>query len=102
MTLATQSVLKVLLDDPSQARYGFEIAHEAGLATGSLYPILARLEHAGWLTSWWEDIPEAESGRPRRRYYRLTTDGAVMARDALARTLHRVTPKTWRPAAGSI
>lgn len=102
MTLATQSVLKVLLDDPSQAQYGFEIAHEAGLATGSLYPILARLERAGWVTSWWEDIAESESGRPRRRYYRLTADGAEMARDVLAQTLHRVTPKNWRPATGSI
>ena len=43
----------------------------------------ARAEY-GWLTSRWEDIkPEAE-GRPRRRYYRLTEDGAERARIALA------------------
>jgi pimeloyl-ACP methyl ester carboxylesterase len=47
--------------------------------------ILARLEHEyGWLTSRWEDIKPQDEGRPRRRYYRLTEDGAERARLALA------------------
>jgi DNA-binding PadR family transcriptional regulator len=45
------------------------------------------LEQAGWVTSRWED-PERqeEEGRPRRRYYQLTLDGAEFAKDALTVT----------------
>jgi PadR family transcriptional regulator PadR len=45
-------------------------------AYGSLYKALDRLERATLLTSRWEDPSEAaEAGRPRRRFYRLTTAG---------------------------
>ncbi|GID98308.1 PadR family transcriptional regulator [Amorphoplanes digitatis] len=99
MTMATQAVLRTLLEDPTRPRYGFDIAGEAGIATGSLYPILARLEHLTWLDSYWEDVADVHDGRPRRRYYRLSDTGAVAARDALDRASRRV-PKSWRPAAG--
>ncbi|MBG0819858.1 helix-turn-helix transcriptional regulator [Planomonospora sp. ID91781] len=102
MTLATQAVLKVFLEDLSASRYGFDIAREAGLATGSLYPILARLEQAGWVESFWEDQESTELGRPRRRYYRLTDDGACQARSALEATLRRTTPRSWLPARGAL
>src|SRR6185437_4354188 len=85
MTLSTQLVLRVLLDDPAREMYGLEICAEAGLPSGTIHPILARLEGIGWLESWWEDTDPHEQGRPRRRYYRLTQDGAALARDALAR-----------------
>ncbi|WP_245740751.1 PadR family transcriptional regulator [Nonomuraea maritima] len=64
--------------------YGLEICAAAGLPTGTIHPILARFEGLGWLTSHWEDADPHEKGRPRRRYYRLTPDGIVQARDALA------------------
>jgi PadR family transcriptional regulator, regulatory protein PadR len=44
---------------------------------------LARLEEAGWVTSAWEDIDPAIEGRPLRRYYQLSLDGAERARRAL-------------------
>jgi PadR family transcriptional regulator PadR len=75
MTLQTQRVLAILLNEPLADHYGLEIAKKAGLASGSIYPILARLEAAGWVTSGWEDIDEAKEGRRRRRYYRLTAVG---------------------------
>jgi PadR family transcriptional regulator, regulatory protein PadR len=96
MTLATQAVLKVLLDDPTTPRYGFDIAREASLATGSLYPIMARLEQAGWVDSYWEDQSSGDEGRPRRRYYNLTGEGAICAREALAKSLRRTMPRSWR------
>jgi hypothetical protein len=40
-------VLKVFLEDPDQPRYGFELMKLTGMASGSLYPMLARLEGAG-------------------------------------------------------
>jgi PadR family transcriptional regulator, regulatory protein PadR len=85
MTLTTQLVLRALLDQPSKEMYGLEICQKAGLPSGTIHPILARLEKAEWLESWWEEIDPREEGRPRRRYYRLSRDGAVRARTALAR-----------------
>ncbi|HLL67053.1 MAG TPA: helix-turn-helix transcriptional regulator [Micromonosporaceae bacterium] len=46
--------------------------HRTGLASGSLYPILARLRAAGCVTACWEEIDPVAAGRPARRYYRLT------------------------------
>jgi DNA-binding PadR family transcriptional regulator len=85
MTLPTQLVLRALLESPARQRYGLELGQAAGLATGTIHPILARLERMGWLTSSWEDIDPHEQGRPRRRYYVLTPDGAERARYVLAR-----------------
>lgn len=92
-TLQMQAVLRVLLDDPTGDHYGFEIARAAGLATGTTYPVLARLEDAGWIESEWEDIDEAKEGRRRRRYYRLTGEGARCARVELAKARQMLTPK---------
>ncbi|WP_240659670.1 MULTISPECIES: helix-turn-helix transcriptional regulator [Streptomyces] len=87
MTLQTQLVLRTLLETPARARYGLELSEAAGLPTGTIHPILARLENAGWLESFWEDTGEIEKTdppRPRRRYYRFTQSGAESARLALA------------------
>ncbi|HSV65855.1 MAG TPA: helix-turn-helix transcriptional regulator [Mycobacteriales bacterium] len=86
MTLQTQMVLRTLLEDPGADRYGLELCDLLGLPSGTIYPILARLEQVGWVESSWEDPATAESAsRPRRRFYRLRPDGAEHARDALAR-----------------
>jgi PadR family transcriptional regulator PadR len=52
-------------------------------AHGTLYKALSRLEEFALLSSRWEDAPAAE-GRPRRRLYELTTQGARVANQALA------------------
>lgn len=85
MTLPTRLVLEVLLATPTQERYGLEIGTAAGLLSGTVHPILARLEGVRWLESRWEDIDPSEQGRPQRRYYRLTGIGVESARAALAR-----------------
>jgi DNA-binding PadR family transcriptional regulator len=87
MTLPTQLVLLALLDQPDRERYGLELSELAGLATGTIHPILARLEQAGWLRSRWEQIDPAERGRPRRRYYRLDPNSIALVRGALARAV---------------
>ena len=61
-----------------------EIGAAAGLPSGTVHPILARLEGVRWLQSRWEDIDPRVEGRPARRYYRLTADGVESARAALA------------------
>ena len=45
---------------------------------GTLYKALGRLEDFGLLTSRWEDAEDVE-GRPRRRVYELTGEGARVA-----------------------
>jgi PadR family transcriptional regulator, regulatory protein PadR len=92
MTLQTLLVLKLLRDAPPEGCYGLEISKGTGLPTGSIYPILARLEQAGWLVSAWEDIDEVSEGRRRRRYYRLTTAGAERAKATLEDAQHSLAP----------
>jgi PadR family transcriptional regulator PadR len=82
-------VLQAFLDDPAQERYGLELAMAAGLEPGTIYPILVAFENAGWLSSRAEQVDPHLEGRPRRRYYALTADGAGAARDALAENARR-------------
>jgi len=92
MTLQTQLVLRLLLDDPQRPRYGLELSAALGLPSGTIYPILARLEQVGWVESAWEDREVHQQwGRPQRRMYRITDDGANRARTALRR-IQRVAP----------
>ncbi|MEV8630701.1 helix-turn-helix transcriptional regulator [Streptosporangium sp. NPDC051023] len=81
--------------------YGLEICATAGLPSGTIHPILARLEAIGWLESHFENTLPQEAGRPRRRYYRFTQDGAENARIALARSSNRekILPGTFRKLA---
>jgi|SRR5690349_16541554 PadR family transcriptional regulator PadR len=87
MTIATQLVLRALLADPTREVYGSEIGEAAGLMSGTVHPILARLEATGWVASRWEDIDPRVAARPARRYYCLTAQGADAARAELARVL---------------
>jgi PadR family transcriptional regulator PadR len=83
-TVQVARAVRALLEDPAGEHYGFEIAKATGLKSGTLYPIMARLEEAGWVTSGWELPTDVSSGRPRRRYYRLSPDAAARARVELA------------------
>ena len=71
--------------------HGFGLAHamreqsasRSLTAHGTLYKALGRLEEFGLLSSRWEAAAAAE-GRPRRRLYELTGQGARVAEQALA------------------
>ena len=101
LTLQTLAILRVLLAKPLEPRYGLDISKEVGLQRGTLYPALARLEKAGWLTSFQEDIDEAAEGRRKRRYYRLTGAGATKARRALEAEAERLSLPAFLPAPGA-
>jgi len=77
-------VLRFLMETPREGRSGAEMSKTTKVGSGTLYPMLARLEAAGWLTSEWEVIDPSEAGRPRRRFYRLTGVGQNRAHAALA------------------
>jgi PadR family transcriptional regulator len=84
-SLQTLEVLQLMLQQPTADFYGLELAKAAGIATGTIYPILRRLEDSGWVESSWEQIDPHEQGRPRKRLYRLTGLGAREARRHLAK-----------------
>ena len=63
------SVLRALAADPARWRYGYDLAAEVHLKSGSLYPMLVRLADRGLLETSWE--PRSGS-RPARHLYRLT------------------------------
>ena len=72
MTRATREVLWALLD--VEECYGLEVVHRTHLAGGTVYPILARLEHHGCVLSRWD----CSDPHPRR-FYRLTPAGLTLA-----------------------
>lgn len=71
-------VLAVLLDSGSQWSHGYELAGLADVKSGTLYPLLIRLEAQGYLEAEWQQ--PAEGGRPPRHAYRLTASGVQLAR----------------------
>jgi DNA-binding PadR family transcriptional regulator len=76
ITVPVLKVLQALIAASSAERlYGLELMDRTGLKSGTLYPVLARLEQANWVTSTWEDADPHDAGRPRRRYYELTALG---------------------------
>ena len=82
--MSTQLVLQVFLARPWECLHGSTVAGLAGVSVGRTYPILARLERLGWLTSFWEDVDPRVTGRPPRRQYGLTFWGETRARNAVA------------------
>jgi PadR family transcriptional regulator PadR len=93
MTTTVAAVLAVLLEDPHAGRYGLELMRATGQASGTLYPILTRLQAAGWVRAEWEDIDASAEGRPARRYHRLTPEGVTAARIELAALQARLRPR---------
>ena len=84
MSLQTLRVLEEFLENPAQELSGAEVHQRCGIASGTLYPILIRLESAGWFLSKWESIDPSSAGRPRRRLYRLTSTGLKRASEVFA------------------
>jgi len=68
--------LAVLADAGTEWRHGYDITAQSGLKSGTLYPLLMRLEAAGQLEARWEESPIA--GRPARHVYRLTAAGVAL------------------------
>ena len=84
MSLQTLRVLEVFLENPTEQLSGADVHQRCGLASGTLYPILLRFESAGWFVSRWESIDPSAEGRPRRRFYLLTSTGLKRASEVFA------------------
>ena len=77
----TLLVLERFTERPSDWRYGYELSQVTGLKSGTLYPILMRLEKHSLLEARWV---ATEQGVPPRHMYRLTPNGVALARTKLA------------------
>ena len=77
----TLHILDALLVRPGQWHHGYAISKATGIASGTLYPVLMRLDKLGWLETRWEEarVP----GRPPRHQYRLSPDGREWATEEL-------------------
>ena len=103
MTGPLERVLGTFLADPVAPRYGYDLMKAARLPSGTLYPLLARLEHENLVASAWE-TPQQEGQRPRK-YYQLTGEGIRIARLELAQASARrprASARAGRPAPGSL
>ncbi|MGF4042362.1 PadR family transcriptional regulator [Paenarthrobacter nitroguajacolicus] len=77
ITPATALVLEALLS--AESVWGLQIVKDTGKKPGTVYPILERLEAAGWVQGEWETSLERKG--PRRRYYRLLADARPPAQE---------------------
>ncbi len=97
LTYPTTLVMQALLQGH---HHGFDIMDVTGLPSGTVYPILRRLDAEGLVRSRWEkDGVARREQRPPRRYYEVTPAGRVVASEAMTRfrSLHAA---AMRPAKG--
>ncbi|MFB6395087.1 PadR family transcriptional regulator [Polymorphospora lycopeni] len=92
VTVAVARVLRIFLDDVAQPHHGYELMRLTGFPSGKLYPILARLQSAGWLIREPEDIDPVAAGRPARHFYRLSPQDAHAARRELVTLTEQLRP----------
>ena len=104
LTAPLERVLRAFLADVSAQHYGYDLMKAARLPSGTLYPMLARLQEQRLVTSEWEPQREESAGRPPRKYYQLTGDGIRVARLELAQasgSARRAADGTARPVRGT-
>ncbi|MFJ4518988.1 PadR family transcriptional regulator [Streptomyces sp. NPDC088816] len=97
---ATLDVMEALLSAAEDV-HGYAIARAAGKPTGSVYPILARLQSADMLESHWES-EEPVPGVPRKKYYRLTPNGREAVRSIVLERRGVLPKPSSKPATGGV
>ena len=75
----TRTLLTALLQQPRSWHYGYELSKRTGLKSGTLYPLLIRLDDQGLLESKWME-PDTP-GKPPRHAYKLRPSGVAFARE---------------------
>jgi PadR family transcriptional regulator PadR len=81
VTAQTVDVLAMMLESPGPV-WGLQIVKELERPSGTIYPILDRLERQGWIRSSWEEHTDTQ--RRRRRVYEFTPEGKIAARQTCA------------------
>lgn len=84
LTKQMLEILAVMLEGRDDDLHGRLIGKKAGVSSGTLFPALARMERAGWISSREESGDPIELGRPLQRIYKLTGPGEVAAREEIS------------------
>jgi PadR family transcriptional regulator PadR len=99
ITAPLLDVLEVLLDAKGNELHGWAIIKTSKRGGPTVYKILERLAEMGWVDARWDDEP-TEPNKPRRRYYRLTGEGASRAASLVAKRRPHRASLNLRPAFG--
>jgi PadR family transcriptional regulator PadR len=94
MTPATRTVVEALAEDLMGWHHGYDLMTRTGLKSGSLYPILIRLDERGFLEASWEK--DGPPGRPPRHLYRLTSAGRDLVNHVKAQAKRQAAQKPYR------
>jgi PadR family transcriptional regulator PadR len=73
-----RTILAIMADAGRSWLHGYDLCRQGPVKSGTLYPLLIRLEEQGYLEAEWQT--PAEPGRPPRHAYRLTATGRALAR----------------------
>jgi PadR family transcriptional regulator, regulatory protein PadR len=95
LTAPVLKVLGALMSNPKAEISGADVARLTKLPSGTLYPLLARLEQVNWVQSEWEDADPHELRRPRRRFYSVTALGSRSARLAFKEVASAIGGAAW-------
>jgi DNA-binding PadR family transcriptional regulator len=94
-----RGLLAALVAAGGRWSYGYELTTLTGIKSGTLYPLLIRLEAQGYLEAEWQQ--PAATGRPPRHAYRLTPAGQRLARAEAAAIGSPVPLAGWRSGEAS-
>ena len=84
VTVQFLKVISIFINNPLRIYSGADICRKAKLKSGTVYPMLIKLEIGGWLSSELEKIDPRKEGRPKRRLYKITYKGSVEGQKILA------------------
>lgn len=84
LSLQALRILHFLYQNPGQDSCGADLTKKLDISSGTMYPILLKLEAKGFVSSKWETEDASLLGRPRKRLYSITGAGTKAAQDALA------------------
>ena len=79
LSAPARKILAIMAGAGARWWHGYELCQQAGIKSGTLYPLLIRLEAQHYLEAEWQQ--PAEAGRPPRHAYRLTAAGRQLARE---------------------
>lgn len=91
----TRRLLAEMESQPQAWRHGYDLSKATGLKSGTLYPLLIRLNEQKFLEAEWRQ--PLQPGRPARHAYRLTATGLVLARNQPT-----AAPKRSRPSVSGV
>lgn len=75
VTVTSVRVLIFLINNEKSLLCGADIMKSLSLPSGTVYPLLHRLEAVGWVLGNKEDIVPRLAGRPAKVFYTITPKG---------------------------